>query len=205
MKGLKYLGIFMFGAVSGAAGMWFGLKKHYEKKAEREVAEARKAFHSLMKCRRVNNDISEEKAESDDSASNSNPDIVHVSKEELYQREKEKKSYFDILEQNEYEVSDDSMPTFEIEKVEFDRTRNNQVYLMWFVEERCMCNANTGRIYVELEDLLGEDGLERLKEASEDDENDKFYIRNDALGVDFCVQLEFQQDYHDIYGDGPEE
>lgn len=204
MKALKYIGVFMIGAVSGAAGMWFGLKKHYEKKADREVAEARRAFHSLMKRRRANNDISEEKEGSSDSSSNSENDIIQASKEELLQREKGKKSYADILKRNGYEPNENVTPPYEIEKIEFDKTIYNQVYLMWFVEEGCMCNANTGTVYLELEDLLGSEGMERLKEASEDDEQDQFYIRNNALGIDFCVQLEFQQGYHDIFGDGSE-
>lgn len=207
MKGLKCVALFITGVATGAAGMWFGVKKHYEKKAEKEVADARKAFHSLMKRKRANQDSSkEEEAESSDSASDSSSDVVKGIKEELVQRMEDEKSYLDILEDLGYDpASNADLPLpYEIEAIEFDRTRYRQVYLFWFSNDRCLCNANTGRVYPEVEDLIGNVGMERVIESCSEDNEDKFYIRNDAFGIDFCVQLEHTEDYYDIFGDGSE-
>ena len=198
MKGLKTVGTFIFGAACGAAGVFFGLKQHYKEQAEKEVAEARKAFHSIMKRRRAN-----QKTEETDIPNP--PEETHEQEESKQTVNRSQKSYSDLIRENGYSEADGSEP-YQVEYSKFQKSPPyQQVYLFWFAEDRCLCNANTGRGYAEIEELLGSEGMELLLEASPENEDDKFYICNEKLNVVFCVQLEFLQHYEDIFGDGPEE
>lgn len=205
MKGLKIVGTFLIGAASGAAAMWFGVKEYYKKRADQEVAEARKAFHSLMRRRRANKDISEEEKKDEPSEK---PEETAAKKETVLTRDV--KSYIDILEENEYRTGmtqdyDESKQPYEIDMIEFDKTKYQKIYLMWFSQDKCLCNANSGQVYLEIEDLIGNEGKERIIESYETDEEDKFYVRNDRFQIDFCVQLEHYDTYYGIFGDGSEE
>lgn len=197
MKGLKIVISFVAGVACGAAGAWFGLKKHYEKKTEKEVAEARKAFHSIMKRQRANAE-KEKVAEEPAPVQKDIPTKVVVKDEPSY------KDYVDLISETGYDGTSKE-PPYEIDYEAFGDVSYKQVYLMWFAEDKVLCNAITGKVYTEIEDLLGSDGMELLIEIDAEDNQDKFYIRNLGMGIDFCVQLEFLQHYEEIFGDGSEE
>lgn len=199
MKGLKIVVSFVVGAACGVAGSWFSAKKHYEKKKNKELADQRKAFHSIMKRQRAGS----EKKQTEESTQ---PivDQKDIPTKAVIKEEPSYKDYVDLISETGYDGASKEEP-YEIEYKTFDETSHKQVYLMWFAEDKVLCNANTGKVYTELHDLLGTDGMELLAEIDADDNQDKFYIRNTVLGLDICVQLEFLQHYEEIFDDGSEE
>lgn len=190
MKGIGYIASFLIGGACGSAGMWFGIKKYYENKAENEVYEARRAFHRILKERKTTN---EEKGEI------SNPDVENKNEKQeiVVEDEPDKKTYSSLLSSLGYSPTEDDTnqePELIGENM-FGKNGHSKVYLTWYEQDNVLVNTENGEIYDELEDLIGEEGSEMLC----DSDVEAFFMSNSALGIDIKITIDRETLYNDVY------
>lgn len=179
---------FVVGAACGGAGVWFGLKKRYEKMAQKEISKARSAFHKMLKKEREkngNNTKQEEKTEDTSVKTVTNKPPV----------EPVKKSYEDLLVGLGYkDIPQANTDTpYPINQAMFGNGGYPTITLTWYVEDNTMCESASGQIINEIEELIGSEGMDILCAS----EVDHFFVRNDVFKIDICIDMEYEGRYYE--------
>lgn len=186
MNAIKYALSFILGVSCGSAGTLLLVKKHYENKADREISESRRAFHRLLKERAATNNTEEKDAQKDAEELNDRPI-------------REKKTYANLVSSLGYDPQisddDDGKEPQLINEDDFKRSIYPKAYLAWFEQEGLLVDEKTGAKYDELEDLLGEDGLEMICDPNAE----SFWMKNYKLRLDIRVTIYRDQVYDDVY------
>lgn len=188
---MKIVGIaitFIAGAACGAGGAWVGLKKHYEKKAQKEVSKARAAFHKMLKKEREKVATkTNAPAESDHLAKDSdNTPTLENSPKKSYEGLLIGLGYKDIPEPN-------TDTPYSINQAMFGNGGYPTITFTWYVEDNILCESASGEIIKEAEELIGSEGMDTLCAS----EVDHFFIRNEVFKLDICIDMEYEGRYHE--------
>lgn len=180
---------FVAGAVCGGAGVWFGIKKHYEKQAQKEISKARAAFHKMLKKEREKNagENKQEKEEKEDTTSTNEFEKRPVMSI--------KKSYEDLLITLGYkDVPQPNTDTpYSINQGMFGNSGYPTLTFTWYAEDNILCESASGQIIKEIEELVGSEGMDILCAS----EVDHFFIRNDVFKIDICIDMEYEGRYYE--------
>lgn len=190
MKGLKIIASFVVGAACGAGGMWLGMRKHFDTKAEQKISEARHVFHKMLKQARENPETKSADPEEF---------LKETSDQKTKVEDEPKEKTYKILEDRlGIKVPKGTVDTENIHEIP-DRDFGNIEYpgqkLIWFSNDNQLVDPLTGKIFDEIEDLCGDEGTELLCSTDIDD----FFIRNHELGLDIHVVMNFEDHYYEIY------
>lgn len=184
---------FIIGAACGVGGTLICLKKKYETKAAKEISKARATFHRMLKEERAktNKPIEEEQVAKEETER-------PIQKEDVLT-----KSYSDLLvdlgykEVPEMKEIDTNLP-YLIDAGMYGHGGFPAVTLIWYSEDDILCREEDGLEIKEIEELLGESGTDLLASGVAD----RFYVRNEELKIDICVEFECEGRY---YEDHPQE
>lgn len=190
MKSLNIVIGFVAGATAGAGGMWFGMKKHFEKKADQKVAEARRVFHRMLK--KVRENPEEQKPNPEDFLKEAGDKTSQVEKETP------PRTYRILMDRLGLRTPAGSVNMENIHEIpgrDFGNIEFKTADLTWFSNDNQLVDPGTGKIFDELEELVGNEGTNIL--CSGDVE--EFWIRNHELRVDIHVTMNFEDHYHEIY------
>lgn len=185
---------FVAGVAAGAVGTYLTLRKYFQERLDESIKEERALFAKLAKEQREGK-TEEPKPVAD--TPKDEPQHIVDPKERGIDMEK---TYANLLFESGYTSKEESCiqnPPFQIPQSEFGKVPGQlQVHMNYFPDEGILCDSRNGKIYEELDEVIGREGCGILQD---EEVPASFYIRNFPYKLDIHVGVIQDSYYKDIY------